>query len=53
MEETMKSDGDCMSKASGMCKFNIAEDDETFDKVKPMKFEEFEAAVMKWQEEIF
>jgi len=48
MEETMKCNGDCMSKASGMCAFNVAEDEEIFDKVKPMRFDRFEADVLKW-----
>ena len=50
MEETMKCNGDCMSKASGMCTFNIAEADDIFDELKPMRYDQFEADVMKWQE---
>jgi len=37
-----------MSKASGLCTFNIADDDDVWDKVKPMEYEQFEGAVIKW-----
>lgn len=38
MEETMNIGGNCINKESGMCEFNINDDEDIFDKTKQIRY---------------
>lgn len=53
IDDTFSNQGDCINKAngSGFCSFNQDQGQvELFDILKEITFGEFEAAVMKWQQ---